>query len=602
VKKPQIRSSQLITTFGPGALVDLPDDAVIVAGLDSWQYNSRAPLPLVSEPRLQQKLSALLGGSDVALRKPPPAIEDRGFTPEISAYRFPEWFIVQHAATKHRKGRACQARRLVHLNDLEGRRFRADDGRRYPVVPVRFVRACRRGHVGDIDWWSFVHGDARDCRQGLCVEERGTSGDLESVWVTCGCGAERPMSQAARMELQALGRCNGGRPWLGAGTREPCGEPNRLLIRSASNAYFPQLLSVISIPDSLAAVDQAVAALWESHLSAVQTEPQLAFVLGMPTVKQQLEEFTQDQIWAALQRRRTGGSEEERPVKEVEFEALTQAKDEIGADQPEGDFYARTLSRTEWGAPWTDAIERVVLVHRLREVVAQLGFTRFEAAGPDIAGELDIEVQRAPLAIDSTWLPAIENRGEGVFIQFKPEAVAAWLELDAVKQRDKALQDGFAQWLADHEGSKRQYPGLPYYMLHSFSHLLLIAVSLECGYPASSIRERVYAMPDQYGVLIYTGSSDAEGTLGGLVEAGRRIKSHIKRALDMGALCSNDPVCAFHAPRIHDHQPLLGSACHGCLLISETSCEQRNDFLDRALAVPTVELLGTEFFRTKPDA
>jgi len=127
------------------------------------------------------------------------------------------------------------------------------------------------------------------------------------------------------------------------------------------------------------------------------------------------------------------------------------------------------------------------------------------------------------------------------------------------------------------------------------SHLLLTAISLECGYPASSLRERVYAAPGCYGILIYTGSSDAEGTLGGLVEAGRRIGDHMRRALDMGALCSNDPVCAFHRPDEPGHQPLLGAACHGCLLISETSCEQHNDFLDRALVVATVEGLAAEF-------
>jgi hypothetical protein len=78
--------------------------------------------------------------------------------------------------------------------------------------------------------------------------------------------------------------------------------------------------------------------------------------------------------------------------------------------------------------------------------------------------------------------------------------------------------------------------------------------------------------------------------------AGRDIKRHLHRALDLGALCSNDPVCAFHDPAGQDHQPLLGSACHGCLLISETSCEQRNDFLDRSLIVPPVEALAAEFF------
>ena len=124
----------------------------------------------------------------------------------------------------------------------------------------------------------------------------------------------------------------------------------------------------------------------------------------------------------------------------------------------------------------------------------------------------------------------------------------------------------------------------------------MTAISLECGYPASSLRERIYTMPGQHGILIYTGSTDSEGTLGGLIVAARDIKRHMRRALDMGILCSNDPVCAYHEPSRHDLQPLHGSACHGCLLVSETSCEQRNEFLDRALLVATVEALGAEFF------
>ncbi len=41
---------------------------------------------------------------------------------------------------------------------------------------------------------------------------------------------------------------------------------------------------------------------------------------------------------------------------------------------------------------------------------------------------------------------------------------------------------------------------------------------------------------------------------------------------------------------------LHGAACHGCLLIAETSCERRNEFLDRALVVNTVEAGGLHFF------
>src|SRR5205085_12629946 len=114
----------------------------------------------------------------------------------------------------------------------------------------------------------------------------------------------------------------------------------------------------------------------------------------------------------------------------------------------------------------------------------------------------------------------------------------------------------------------------------------------------SSIRERVYALAAGYGILLYTGTPDADGTLGGLIETGRRIERHLHAALELGRLCSNDPVCAQHDPQSpHELRFLHGAACHGCLLIAETSCEQHNDFLDRTLAVPTVEDLGAEFFR-----
>jgi len=141
------------------------------------------------------------------------------------------------------------------------------------------------------------------------------------------------------------------------------------------------------------------------------------------------------------------------------------------------------------------------------------------------------------------------------------------------------------------------FPGVPYILLHSLSHLLVTAVSLECGYAASAIRERIYASDTGYGILFYTGTSGSEGTLGGLVQVGRRIEHHLGKALELGRLCSNDPVCAQHEPTNPQEDRFLhGAACHGCLLIAETSCERRNEFLDRALVVNTVESLGAAFF------
>ena len=122
---------------------------------------------------------------------------------------------------------------------------------------------------------------------------------------------------------------------------------------------------------------------------------------------------------------------------------------------------------------------------------------------------------------------------------------------------------------------------------------------MRCGYPASSIRERVYAEYDagNYGVLLYTASPDADGTLGGLVQQARHLEDHLIQALQAGELCSNDPICAGHEPgESVEGRWLHGAACHGCALIAETSCEMRNDYLDRALVVPVMGEPDAAFF------
>jgi len=596
----QIRSGQLITTFGPGAMVDLPDCSIIVGGLDGWRYPADN-IPVIDEPRLVGKLKRLLEVENLTLRRPPASNDDpQSGGPCITVWSFPEWFIVQHREPVVTKG-GFKARRLVHFQQLDKGKFRDHDRKTHPVVPVRFVRACRKGHVGDIDWKAFVHGAGSTCMRDMWMEERGTSGDLSEVWVRCECGEDRSMNQAAMLALKALGNCNGSRPWLGPNQNERCGEPSRLLIRSASNAYFPQLMSVISLGSENDGDDlqKAVKGLWDDFLVDVEEIADLEKMRRKPTVRNALESYTDAEVMEAIQREQVGSSIEDVPVKQFEFDVLSQAKEEIGSDRPDGDsdFYARTLPKHRWDAPWMKPFERVVLVHRLREVIAQVGFTRFEAAGPDIQGELAIEVQRAPLAQETSWLPALENRGEGLFIQVSRKAITDWLVRPEVVERGRALATGFNLWKEAHPTSKREFPGLAYYMLHTFSHLLLTSISLECGYPASSLRERVYAGDGRFGILLYTGSPDAEGTLGGLIETGRGIKHHIYRAIELGSLCSNDPVCASHLPVQHDPLLLHGAACHGCALIAETSCEQSNNFLDRALVVPTVEGLGAEFFR-----
>ena len=592
----RLRQSQVISTFGPGALVDLPNYSVLVAGLDHW---SAAGQVEVHEPRLVAKLEELLNVHGLRLRTPPIDDQDPTAPPTgVTAWRFPEWFITDVVESSG----TSRSRLLVHRSGLDRGKYVDQDRKRHNVVPIRFVRACRRGHIGDIGWFDFVHSGQGNCRRQLWVDERGTSGDLSEVWIRCACKAERRMTDAAALATRALGMCNGARPWLGPYAAENCGEPNRLLVRTASNAYFPQVLSVISLPDRDDDVVQAVDRVWDTlqHIEHPEDLQNLRKIL--PPVAAALSGLGNDFVMEEIKSRRAGGgSHADKPVKRAELEVLLASKEEIGSDVPDGTFYARALHPSHWDGLITAAIDRVVLVHRLREVSAQLSFTRFEAITPDAEGELELGVQPATLAREVTWLPAVENRGEGIFIAFKSDAIDAWARHADVIARGKLLMSGFDRWRADHKHSRREFPGLPYLMLHSLSHLLLTAVALECGYPASSIRERVYAGEAGYGILIYTGSPDAEGTLGGLVEAGRRISEFLDVALDGGKLCSNDPVCAEHNPdNEHVRRFLLGSACHGCLLIAETSCEQHNDFLDRALVVPTVCDPDAAFFAEVP--
>jgi hypothetical protein len=573
-------------------MVELPNYSVLIAGLEHWNKGEQ-----VHEPRLAAKLETLLGVQGLQLHLPPFASDDPRIPKTgIRVWQFPEWFVTQDLEP----GASTRSRRLVHRRSLEGGKFRDDSRKKRPVVPMRFVRACRRGHIGDIDWYLFVHRGTKDCRRALWIDQRGTSGDLSEVWIRCECKDERPLSDAAAIASHALGPCDGARPWLGPYTKEYCGEPSRLLVRHASNAYFGQVMRVISLPEHDDELVGAVDRVWEHYLQYVENAEDLqAERRKKPPVAAALEGFDDERVLAEIASRRAGGAgAPAKPVKQAEIEVLMTTKDEIGADRPDGDFYARTMPRQKWDTnPWTKSIERVVLVHRLREVTALVGFTRFEAAVPDVEGELELGVVRASLAHDISWVPAVENRGEGVFVAFAPDAIRSWIQRPAVLDRAQNLQNGFDLWTNDHKGTKRQFPPPPFIMLHTLSHLLLTAVSLEAGYPASSIGERVYCGPAGWGILLYTGSPDAEGTLGGLIECGRSIARHLDAALELGLLCSNDPVCAQHTPDdANEGRFLLGAACHGCVLVSETSCEQHNDFLDRALVLPTVADADAAFF------
>ena len=615
------RLSQLISTFGPGAMIDLPTRSVVVGGLEQWDMRGDA-FTTIPEPRLTMRLEQLLKdqgrldqGARLSLRTPPVAADRNSGIPRgVTAPVFPTWFVCEQVETVTSGPRTVRRRRLVRWQDLDTkgrRRFIFDDGRKSDVTPIRFVCACEKGHLQDIEWRWVVHG-AVQCQEPMWVEEKGTSADPADTSIVCDCG--RSLSLQDAFQPGRPGKCRGDRPWLLDRDPNGSGDNLKLLTRTATNTYFPQVYTVISLPSEEDELTRLVRDL-SGELGVVQSVADVATAKRFnPKVSATLGSYADEEIFDRLQRIRDGARVDgNRSPKLSEFDAFACGRPEIGQNHPSAKLYAQTLPRDAWADPEAgvdlSVIRNLVAVHRLREVSCLYGFTRFEAVptGADVEIEdVQLAVRGAPISRDADWLPAIEQFGEGIFIHFDEEAIAQWLQKKATKQRNEKLLTGYGHWQKRFTGNAPQYPGTPYVLLHSISHALMAEIALECGYPASSLKERVYALSgprgggdfDRCGVLIYTASAGAQGTLGGLVATAPRFADILRSALERLRICSNDPVCADHEPddRSGD-RATHGAACHGCLLIAETSCEIRNLFLDRGLLLQTMAEENAAFFK-----
>jgi hypothetical protein len=615
--KSELRLSQVITTYGPGSMVDLPTRSVIIGGLDRWDMTVKGSWQPINEPRavqlLEERLSQedgpLQPGTRLSLRSPPvdPKLPGRE-PPGIAATIFPCWFIVN----EDEQIQGGRRRRLVHWHHLDpssGRsRFLTDGGKKVDITPIRFVAACKKGHIQDIDWPWQIHGGAK-CAEPLWLEEKGTTGDPRNIRIVCGCGRDISLQNA-----QAPGRfghCKGKQPWLDREAEGGCSEMLRFLTRSATNAYFPQILTVISLPAAEDDLTRRVQDHWDKLRKV--TEPSLLAALRMfdDVIAANFKDVDDTKLFEAIQRHEKSVLQSlDKKPKYAEFELLASGRAVIGENRPDAKLHAETLSRERWGdnEGRLASIESVVAVHRLREVSCLYGFTRFEAAPTAIDGdieEINISVDGASLAGELTWLPAIEQFGEGIFLTFDSSRMSKWLAENDVQKREETLRKGFDKWVERRFQDRPKAPDFPratYYMLHAFSHAVMAEVALECGYPTTSLKERIYALSgeggaDHYGLLLYTATAGTQGTLGGLLAIIPRLSEILLRALEKLRICSSDPICSENSPENHrDDRAVHGAACHSCLLIPETSCEYRNLFLDRALVVPTLSALDCGLF------
>ncbi|WP_160049928.1 DUF1998 domain-containing protein [Nocardiopsis sp. FR4] len=626
------RPSSLLYTYGPGAIMDLPQFTIMPSGLDDWEriWRRRDGVPQIRAPRLRQAVGSLLGSRDVELRPFPwqpkkTSLSTEGNDLGVPARVFPQWLrctgcdmlgtlpqFDYRNTHPYRTDLACFEH--VRCTGRAGARTRKPSRR--TAVPARYLLACVNGHLDEFPYNLWVHQGQR-CDKAefpaLKMVDR-MAGKGASAVIRCeSCGLRRPMNEAqGEAGRSKLPSCRGRHPHLDA--FEQCGNDTRLMLVGASNLWFPATESIIVMPEST-----------EERRSDLADQIRVALGVKLAKYRDDLETM-RDVLDGKVdvtdlsdtELAETVAAADAPPVPEAGQEERARTWDPVDLLVPEWLYLQKevpgpgvedpasglTLSKRERGSKLPEQITRVLAVERLRKVNALIGFTRIDAM--DRVGDLPHRLVPLTRAPRPSWTVATEDRGEGIFLQLDEQAVAKWESQVCgtgiwnahKKAHRRNFHRRFSETAIEVDPDDRLRPPR-YWLVHTLAHVLIRELAMTCGYSAASLSERLYAWPETEersaaaGLLICTTASDSDGTLGGLVQLSdpAEMQGVVSRALRRAARCSSDPICATRTPQ-NPEDFLHGAACHCCVMASETSCERANRFLDRRFLI---DLPGSDF-------
>ena len=616
------RPSSLLYTYGPGAIMDLPSFSVMPAGLDDWEpiWKRREVVPTILEPRLLNVVRLHLGPQVDALRPFPwqpkkGSMSTEGSDLGLPARVFPQWFrctgcdylgpLTRFTYTNTHPFRPDLAQFTHKPCPGRGGRGKRDGS---PAVPAQHLLTCTNGHLDEFPYTLWVHRGTK-CPNAespdLKMRDANVGKSVGSTIICQACGATRGMAEAqgskGREKLPET--CRSRHPHLGA-FFPGCESRPTLIMMGASNLWFPSTQSIIVMPRTDAEKKEALA----DHLRVE---------LGIDQITQFGGQIPVIRALAAARNIDVAGLTDA-DIAAAVAEVLAPPESDEAREERRANWDPTELLIPEWrylqkpalfpeqknntglmvtemqrGNELDPRIVRVVGVNRMKRVNAVLGFTRLDEMDRvnDVASRLvDLTRNGKP-----TWVPATEDRGEGIFLQFDLDAVAKWeRKIETMPLWDAhrgTHQRNFARRFSETAkivDPDTRLPGPRYWLVHTLSHILIREMAMYSGYGAASLTERIYAWDEApqrdaaAGLLICTTASDSEGTLGGLValSAPARLQEIMLSALRRAARCSSDPVCAMRTPS--DPEDFLhGAACHTCCFVSETSCEKANRFLDR---------------------
>lgn len=605
----KIRLSQLITTYGPGAIVDFADQPLMVADVKQW-----TSCDTIHDERLEK----VLGVNSFKLHKDNSDVNGHG----VPFVRFPKWYYCPN----------CKNFKTLDewQKDYKSIPRKNSDFMLIPkcsnpkclgatLVAPSILVACEKGHIDDFPWieWTHIHEGKICSNPKLELVSGSSSLGLESFIVKCSkCGAKNSLEDAFNKDIfeksfkikdsyRELFRCKGKLQWKGIENNgEDCDMYPKAVLRNASNIYFTKIETSIVIPpysDELNALIEN-----SDEYKALLSNKQKKEDKGklQQFIDEDLEDYIKsianeinkndniDLIETIVKRKICKDKNDKKTITNRNVYRLEEYNALTGKIEPEyfntKDFKIEIVPGNKYNIK---EIASVTLVKKLREVRALTGFTRLNppdnyTIGTEVLEQTNNIIDIKPKG--EKWYPAYEVRGEGIFIQIDESAIDNWLENneEAIK-RAKKLNENYNK--ERNEDNKRQISP-KFIMLHTLAHLLIKELSFECGYSITSLRERLYCdMPGEKdimsGILIYTADSDSEGSLGGLVKQGsiERLPRIFINAIRRAKWCSYDPICINSEGQGRKSQNL--AACYSCTLLPETSCEEFNVLLDRALIV-----------------
>ncbi len=567
----EIRPNQLITTYGPGAIMDALNDSLTVLDIEYWDNNN------IGKEIRDARLATYMNVKRFYMPK-------TGGKEDIPVISFPYYHVCSNGKCKY----------LFDMRkSLDIEQYKKSQGEvkcpkcGFGAYPSRFITVCEDGHMDDFPWRWWVHRGETSCKKDMYLKSMGNTSSLADLLVECECGAKRVMAGAMQKDKFSGLSCSGNHPHRPGSRPKICKKSVVPSQRGASNVYFPVIKNAISIPPwtnpihDIISVNRTVIENYEEDFGedGLQRAYEKFFA---PT-------YTREEFDAAYNRLKQK-IKEFIELKEMEYAAITHHEDVMFQHDVKY-FKAEEIKLLESLKPY---ISRVIKIHRLREVRVLTGFTRLEVPEPEIDEQAHIVKLKS--GSGEKWLPAVEINGEGVFIELNRDTLNRWLQIEKVQERSKKYAQCYAAYCEKKGWKNYKSRNAEYVLLHTLSHMLIKEMAMQSGYSSAALHERIYSSENMCGLLIYTGAADKEGSLGGLVELGgmNKLIPLLKGALENGLTCTTDPECFMKNPT---SDRLNGVACHSCTMISETACENSNRLLDRALVVPVPEHEEMGYFR-----